>query len=407
MSTKIEWCQNPDGTPGETWNPVTGCSKVSAGCANCYAERMVKRLAGRFGYPENNPFAVTLQEDRLEQPLRWTKPRGVFVCSMGDLFHEDVGDLALQLVFSIMASASEHTFYVLTKRPERMRQWVRRLRWVRGVLPLELPPFRAPHLLTCVAAPQPDIDVEKAGGVPLEVDWVPSNVWLGVSVENQAAADERIPLLLDTPAAVRFVSCEPLLGRVDIRGALLAQREIHMRADVEGMLRNRSFDGLQHDDGRPMSRQEAEDALFALLREGVRFIPVGEKCEGFTPEEGCPGHPRPALDWVIAGGESGPRARPSHPDWFRGLRDQCQAAGVPYFFKQWGEWAPLYDRDVDDPDWRDVPEEGPRVRRINLAGGSGFHGERLVYLERVGKKAAGRELDGRTWDERPALEGGE
>ena len=167
MPTGIEWCQ-------ETWNPVTGCTPVSEGCAHCYAERMAKRLAGRYGYPKDDPFAVTLHADRLDQPLHWRKPRLIFVCSMGDLFHDDVFDTFILEVWNRFLEAPQHKYLVLTKRPQRMRDWLR-------------------------------------GRPPLP------NVWLGVTAENQRTADERVPVLLDIPAAVRFVSCEPLLSPINFR----------------------------------------------------------------------------------------------------------------------------------------------------------------------------------------------
>lgn len=292
MSTKIEWCQ-------ETWNPITGCSKISEGCKNCYAERMSKRLAGRYGYPKHNPFAVTFHPDRLDQPLKWKKPKRIFVCSMGDLFHEKVSEYDILAIWQRMGEFHDlngqiapvekrpgHTYLVLTKRPERALDFLSR-RYPKG--------------------------------------FERSNVWIGVTCENQQAADERIPILLQIPAAVRFVSCEPLLGEID----------------------------------------------FSHL-----------------PESGA------ELDWVITGGESGPGARPMHPDWARSIRGQCQAAGVPFFFKQWGAWtgakgwylqdnmasckSMIVDKDIED--------------KIGISMG------------RVGKKKAGRILDGRTWGEYPQKE---
>ncbi len=290
MSTGIEWTD-------ETWNPVTGCTKVSEGCAHCYIERTPPfRMAHhRFegpGGPEA-PGATTgvkLHPERLDIPLHWRKPRRIFVCSLADLFHEDVPDSFIAGVFGVMARCPEHTFQVLTKRPGRMSSWVR-----------------------------------KRVGFYLWMEKPLPNVWLGTSVESQKWADVRIPKLLETPAAVRFLSCEPLLGPIDLRGGL----------------------GFEYNDQATGER-----------------IPV------------------PSVDWVIVGGESGPAARPMRPDWARSLRDQCVAASVPYFFKQWGEW---------------VPSE-PGADLWNLA-----TGERIldVPMRRVGKKAAGRELDGRTWDEYP------
>ncbi len=178
MGTKIEWTD-------ETWNPVTGCTKISTGCKNCYAERMAKRLAGRFGYPEApHQFDVTLHFDRLGDPLKWRKkPRMVFVCSMGDLFHPKVPDDFIMRVFRIMgrSNANRNIFQILTKRPERMRDWVNE------------------YVVDYDNRPAPF-----------------KNIWLGVTAENQETADLRIPTLLDTPAAVRFVSAEPLLGPINL-----------------------------------------------------------------------------------------------------------------------------------------------------------------------------------------------
>lgn len=161
-STKIEWAQ-------ATWNPITGCTPVSEGCANCYARRMATRLRGRYGYPADDPFRIVYHHKKYGEPLRWKKPRLIFVCSMGDLFHKDVDAGYLSGIFWVMKKAKQHTFLLLTKRPEN---------------------------------------------VPRHKSWWDKNIWLGVSAENQQRADERIPILLQIPAAVRFVSVEPMLGPV-------------------------------------------------------------------------------------------------------------------------------------------------------------------------------------------------
>ncbi|MCW7071886.1 MAG: phage Gp37/Gp68 family protein [Methanophagales archaeon] len=173
--SKIEWTET-------TWNPVTGCTKVSPGCAHCYAERMARRLAGRCGYPADKPFKVTLHPERLDAPLRWKKPKRVFVCSMSDPFHKDIPDYFRIQMWRTMEKAYWHTFLVLTKRPQNALLW-----------------FHQIH--------NSDFG-----------EWPPilNNIWLGVTAENQQTADERIPLLLQIPAAVRFVSCEPLLGPIDL-----------------------------------------------------------------------------------------------------------------------------------------------------------------------------------------------
>jgi protein gp37 len=305
----IEWTD-------ATWNAVRGCTKVAAGCKHCYAERFAERFRGVPGHPFEQGFDVRLVPEALDLPLRWRKPRRVFVNSMSDLFHEDVPDSFILQVFEVMNRAPQHTFQVLTKRAARMREWWHRFPGLRF------------------------------------------NVWAGVSVEDQRAADERIPELLATPAAVRFLSCEPLLGPVD----LTRWMRPHLVDRTAGTLHWNDEPGIAN-------------------RSGTWNV-------------------RP-LDLVIVGGESGPGARPMHPAWARALCDQCVAARVPFFFKQWGEWRPFYRR-ADDPDARALPRvEAPRRRWLNLAGGHGFHGEDVVAVERSGKKAAGRELDGRTWNEMP------
>lgn len=238
MTSKIEWTDT-------TWNPVTGCTKISPGCANCYSERMTKRLQAMGQQKYRHGFnRVVTHHDELTKPSRWTKPRKVFVCSMSDLFHQDVPDHFIRHVFSVMGHNRRHIFQVLTKRSERLLTYA------------QLYPS----------------------------DFRPRNIWVGVSVENQDVAEERISHLIGVPSAVRFLSCEPLLGPLYL-GEWLAE-----------------------------------------------------------------------LDWVIVGGESGPRARPMDPDWVRSIRDDCFDTATPFFFKQWGG---------------------------------------------KNKRKTGRELDGRLWDEYP------
>ncbi len=310
--TKIEWTD-------ATWNPVTGCTKVSAGCDHCYAESIATRFAGTKAYP--NGFDVTLWPERLDQPLRWQRPRRVFVNSMSDLFHDQVPDEFIARVFAVMACSYRHTFQVLTKRPGRMRSL------------LNSPEFVRLFDREFCSIPDwndrwPDLEFAPAGHVwHLENGPLP-NVWLGVSVEDQKWANIRIPQLLATPAAVRFLSCEPLLGPVDLASWFHTSECI--------------------------ASQE----------------PPWCTCHLLTGT---------SVDWVIVGGESGPHARPMHPDWARSLRDQCVAAGVPFLFKQWGEWAPAV-RSTD---------------RLKHYFGDG------VMVSRCGKRNAGRLLDGRTWDEYP------
>jgi len=281
--TSIEWTD-------ETWNPVTGCTKVSAGCKHCYAERLWPRMkTGR-------PFTeVTCHPDRLEKPLHWRKPRRVFVNSMSDLFHEDVPDEYIDRVFAVMAACSQHTFQILTKRPERMREYLM------GDDRDEAIGYAAMVLYETWGDPARGLNramtlMHRQGYKPPSVtshccpqqpQWPLSNVWLGVSIEDQATADARIPVLLDTPAAVRWVSYEPALGPIMFCGeAALATR----------CMKGHPFPFLCSDDA----------------------------------------HDRRGIDWLIVGGESGPKARPCVIGWIRDVVRQCRDAEVPVFVKQLG-----------------------------------------------------------------------
>lgn len=339
--TQIEWTD-------ATWNPVTGCTKVSAGCDNCYAEKVANRFAGTKAYPDG--FKVTLRPDRLDQPLRWKRPRSIFVNSMSDLFHSDVPDEFIARVFAIMAIAQQHTYQVLTKRPGRMRSLLGSGDFWRMVGYI------------CDDAGNPDAGPDQLNPAP--------NVWLGVSVEDQKWADIRIPLLLDTPAAVRFLSCEPLLGPV--------------RLDMI--------------DWSP-SRYGIDGAINSLT--GSWWPAVGDPIEEARLHE--EGHPK--IDWVIVGGESGPHARPMHPEWARSLRDQCVVGAVPFLFKQWGEWR--WAQEADDHDYEVA--HGDRFAQpwlsLDIDGTlhDGAPTDTSATVQKVGKKAAGRDLDGCTWDEYPEV----
>lgn len=326
-NTKIEWTQGDDGTPGATWNPVTGCTKVSPGCDHCYAETFAERWRGTPGHHFENGFDVTLRPERLEQPLRWRKPRRIFVNSMSDLFHEDVPDEYIARIFAAMAASPQHTFQVLTKRHGRMRSLLSR-----GSLGTE-------GFADMVEEAMAEFSHASLDAWPLP------NVWLGVSVEDQKWADIRIPALLATPAAVRFLSCEPLLGPVNLigQGGNLVGAGIHALPDP-----------AEYDGGDPV----CQDHGMERCSQGCRFV-----------------------DWVIVGGESGPGARPMHPEWARSLRDQCVSASVPFFFKQWGAHRWVEHSRYDD------------ATQCWVADG--------IESQRVSKKLAGRELDGRTWDEFP------
>jgi len=275
-----------------TWNPVTGCTKVSEGCRNCYALAIAERFWGKRKFTD-----VRTHPDRLDAPLRWKKPRRVFVNSMSDLFHDAVQDEFIEAVFGIMAMASQHTFQVLTKRPERMLRWFTTLGGLEtreqcvqreaerraGVILDSRGSQRELYVPSCRLT---DEDLSKRRAWP---KWPLPNVWLGVSCEDQETANDRIPVLLQTPAAVRFLSCEPLLGTINLGWLRVDEGNVDCLA------------GWRSDDF--------------------------ESC-------GVPRTATAAIDWVIVGGESGRGHRPMQLDWARDLREQCRAAGVPFFFKQ-------------------------------------------------------------------------
>ena len=293
--SKIEWTDT-------TWNPVTGCTKISPGCAHCYAERMAKRLAGRYGYPADEPFRVTLHPDRLEQPLHFRGPRMIFVCSMGDLFHVDVPFDFIDRVFAVMALCPQHIFQVLTKRPERMAEYLNRFslrtlrsRWAQTI------EEQWPERGAATA-----YGLREHGAEPLP------NVWLGTSIENQKAADERIPHLLGCPAAVRFLSAEPLLGPIFID-------EFHFYDEYEECLTCGTAQYAIKE--APVCGCETDPDMAEI--EGTALANWKHKTEQL-------------LHWLILGGESGPGARPCDVQWISDLLDQCAAAGVPAFVKQLG-----------------------------------------------------------------------
>lgn len=302
--TSIEWTRGDDGSPGATWNPVSGCSKVSQGCKHCYAERVFPRAYSRDRVDmPHDPDAeswpvrarkftdVVMHHDRLDQPLRWRRPRRVFVNSMSDLFHEDVPDSFIDAVFAVMALAGQHTFQILTKRPERMRAYLQN-EWV-GFRQREQMQLMRPTSVLDVSYPLP-------------------NVWLGVSVEDQETADERIPLLLQTPAAVRFISAEPLLGAVDLERWL-------------------DPTGVECPDICP-DRHYVKQTEIHTAEHPTESIPLCPDCGAVATWMGYD----TGLDWVIVGGESGPKARPCDVEWIRGIVGQCKGAGVSVFVKQLG-----------------------------------------------------------------------
>lgn len=288
-NSKIEWTES-------TWSPVTGCTKVSQGCKNCYAERMWKRLSAPNMPYEGRAFTdVQCHHNRLDKPLRWKKPRRVFVNSMSDLFHEDVPDSFIDQVFAVMALARQHTFQVLTKRPARMHEY----------MTANTGNFETGHAMGRIAhlveSMRDDDDVigPMPWGRPGERWWPLPHVWLGVSIEDQATADERIPLLLQTPAAVRWISAEPLLGPVDF-----------------------NLDALWCEDC-----SYCEDEGFTEPDTGAF---VCSRCDSSGKSDDV------LIDWVVVGGESGPKARPMALGWAKDIVRQCQTASVPVFVKQMG-----------------------------------------------------------------------
>ena len=311
MGTKIEWVKNQDGTKGETWNPIVGCTKTSPGCEHCYAEKMAFRLAhmaladieadrdpGRKRHYldvidlERRCWngKIALAEDALTIPLHWRKPRTVFVCSMGDLFHDAVPFEFIERIYSVMAEAKRHTFVVLTKRPKRAAEFL-----LNVILP-------SPRFLN-------------RADVPL----IWKNVIGMVTAENQEQAEKRIPWLLKCPFRVRGVSIEPMLGPIDLDGCVWWERVW---------------------EPTKLGNIEVDRVL---------------------------------IDWVIVGGETGPGARPMCPQWVRNVRDQCKDAGIAFFFKAWGsyvpatsevgQWidagwdpdAPKHGRVLDGREWNETP----------------------------------------------------
>ena len=308
--TSIEWTE-------QTWNPIAGCSVLSPGCKRCYAMKMARRLelmgsavyAGLTQQTAAGPVwtgKIEVNENTMLAPLKRKKPTMYFVNSMSDLFHESVPDEVIDRVFAVMALCPQHTFQVLTKRSARMRHYFSGMSW--GWRVMEAKKALDPSHRSGMGG----ILETKNGSLP--------NVWLGVSVEDQKRADERIPDLLNTPAAIRFLSCEPLLGPVDLN-------RIHEEFDG----------GLGH---------SWESCL-----NGKRFSPWA----GDDEDPMIPGHPK--IDWVIVGGESGPGARPMANDWAQAIVDQCQAASVPVFVKQLSSGGPKPIKDIEQ-----FPE-GLRVRQ--------------------------------------------
>ncbi len=409
--TNIQWTQH-------SWNPIVGCSIVSPGCTNCYAMKMAARLEAMAGTclieadDARQSYYDTVKKVNgrsvwtgkiarapdhvLLAPLHRKKPTTYFVNSMGDLFHEKCPDEWIDDVLAVAALCPQHTFQILTKRADRMRAYLshkagdgrqdvrNQLAWVAVPRVMNLwchgwtgEEIYGPHRSRAIAA---------------FTQWPLPNVWLGVSTERQQEADERIPHLLQTPAAVRFISAEPLLGPIDLT-------EIDGGADRS--IPRQHWTTVDTHDSPPAIRI---DALEGYRHQ--RFGHYSEQC--------------PALDWVIVGGESGPNARPMHPDWARSLRDQCASAGIPMFFKQWGVAEPVIAAEDgfsgygDDPAmlreaWRSCTVVWPDGRTERPGATLDYWNKDFdtnddadavaltrcaIVMHRVGKKSAGRLLDG-------------
>lgn len=309
--SKIEWTET-------TWNPIRGCSRVSEGCRNCYAESIANRFKGD-GLPYNLVMTdkgnwngkIEFLPHKLTEPLNWNTPKLIFVNSMSDLFHENNSIENIAAIFAVMYLCPKHTFQVLTKRSSRMQ------------LVLSDQSFYD-LVLTQANKIRRQFPNHKDCGISDPTRFPHKNVWLGVSIEDQKTADERIPELLNTPADLHWISAEPLLGKVDLTHLL---------------------------DGN-----------------SKKFAPWWHE-----------------LNWVVCGGESGPGARPMHPEWVESLRDQCQEFSTPFFFKQWGEWAPNCMCGKEKPCKEiDRPKPG-----------------KLGVMFRCGKKGSGRKLKNKIWDELP------
>lgn len=322
--TRIEWAD-------ATWNPVAGCTAVSEGCHNCYAAGLASRFSGeglqyeglakqRKGRRPHWTGRIQFNQELMDKPNRWQRPRRIFVCSMADLFHDGVTDEQLDAIFAKMLEVNRHEYMVLTKRPERMVSYLE------------------------------GSDLWN-NGEPLDR----AHIWFGVSAESQRWADNRIPLLMRAPVVRRFVSAEPLLGSI-----------------ASMPLKGYGCSTCHH--------------------------PMPDNAGGYCPMclNGSFAYQQ-MIDMVIVGGESGPNARPMHPVWVSEIRDQCEAAGTMFFFKQWGEWGPLgqHPHAIEDKRYTKVAitPGGERLSIKEMPGGP--------HMVKVGKKKSGAVFGNRTYQEFP------
>jgi protein gp37 len=374
--TEIGWTHVP-GYIGETWNPQVGCSKKSAACDSCYAIDVaahprltrlpryqgltVLQQGGRHNWArdaEGKPI-IRAVPDVLDKPLRTKRPTAYFVGSMTDLFHENADRNWTAAIFGVMAACPQHIFMLLTKRPDVAHGW---FKWVDkrekdglSVFPDDTPAWRIRQLFnSCLSR-----NGGSVGKAPIhDGPWPLPNVWIGTTCEDQQRAEERIPWLIEIPAVVRYISYEPALGPVDFTRLTMVKPE------------------PPHGPGAYLN------ALTGHVEGPDDMLDT-------------------KVNWIIAGGESGTRARPSHPEWFRSVRDQCTAAEVPFFMKQWGEWLPVAAPHVKTPDdcrmliWPDgTTKPATWAEAMETCGP-------VWAVERVGKKRAGRHLDGVEWSQFP------
>jgi protein gp37 len=390
--SKIEWT-DASINPIRARNLKTGkvgwhCEHATTGCEFCYSEGFNKRLGTGLPFKPGHrkDIEIFLDEQMLTQPLRWKKPRRIFVCSMTDAFADFVTDEMLDKMFAVAALCPQHTLQFLTKRTGRMREYIGRdVDW-NAVLGASL---------TAIATHD---RIDAARGAELRhrvadrLTWPLPNVWLGVSAERQQETDERVPELLATPAAVRFLSLEPLLGPIDLK-----------RWVPTGSW------GTY--DGEPVYNSK----FFLTKCEHCGWFGSSELCHevsyGDDADVSCPSCRQifmcdevdSRIAWIIAGGESGRTARPMHPDWACGLRDQCHAANVAFFFKQFGEWAPSTPEESEGN-----PHSGWQARAAHphVARAAELYPEAgAKFIARVGKAKAGRLLDGVEHNEFPKVPG--
>lgn len=397
MASKIEWTE-------ETWNPVVGCTIVSPGCTNCYAMKTAGRLqaigvshyAGmvekhKTGFVWTGKVAMA-PESVLQTPLRRRKPTVYFVNSMGDLFHDDVDEVMIDAVYAVMARCPQHTFQILTKRAARMKDVLTRLHklvtsWQDEIDEddYDLTGDRAARAFE-LAFPALYAAMTKLER-ECRTSWPLPNVWQGVSAEDQPRAEERIWALLSTPAAVRFASLEPLLGPIDLT-------ELDIDGDSTCDALNRRTWAGEIEQWRDTSEDWRDDFLEFF---NLAVMPDG----GFMA---------PVLDLVIVGGESGPRARPMHPDWARAIRDACAEAQVAFFFKQWGEWAPgennaggISRRTERVAEWWNDQWD---YHQVTPKESEEMHVDDEPTVWRLGKRQTGRHLDGVIHDAMPEVSRG-